>query len=77
MSTNGIEAVLSRAMSDNTFANQLFANPDQALVGFELTAEEAATFKGLSRAEFSSLISLPEERKSMSVSRKAGEQPKE
>ena len=72
MSATSVETILSRAMSDSAFADQLFAKPDQALAGFELTSEEAATFKGLSRAEFSSLISLPEERKSMCVGRKSG-----
>ena len=68
MSTQGIEAVLSRAMSDAKFADQLFANPAQSLAGFELTTEEAATFKGMARVDFDKLIQAsPEERKSMGI----------
>jgi hypothetical protein len=67
MPTTGIESVLNRAMSDSTFADQLFASPDQALAGFELTTEEAASLKSMSRAEFDRFaIASPEERKSFS-----------
>ena len=69
MSAKGIEAVLDQAMSDSGFADQLFANPDQALAGFELTTEEATTFKGMARADFDKLVQAsPEERKSFSWS---------
>ena len=64
MSSKGIEDVLNRAMSDAAFGDLLFADLEQALAGFELTAEEASKFKGLSRAEFEALMSSPEERKS-------------
>jgi len=68
MSTKGIEQVLSRAMSDNTFADQLFADPEKALTGFDLTSEEIAKFKGMSRNDLSAMTSLaPEERKSFSM----------
>ena len=66
MSTKGIESVLSRAMSDSAFADQLFANPALALAGFELTTEEATSLKSMSRAEFDKFSnSSPEERKSL------------
>jgi hypothetical protein len=68
MSAQIVETILSRAMSDAKFANSLFANPDQALVGFELTSEEVANFKSLSRAEFDAMTAAsPEERKSFSI----------
>jgi hypothetical protein len=67
MSTQGIESVLSRAMSDNSFADALFANPAQALAGFDLTAEEVVKFQGMSRADFESLVTNPEQRKSFGV----------
>ena len=67
MSAQSVENILSRAMSDAKFADSLFANLEQALAGFELTAEETSKFKGLSRAEFDSLMSSPEERKSFSL----------
>jgi len=66
MSTKGIEEVLSRAMSDAAFADVLFADAEKALAGFDLTAEEATKFKGMSRADFEIFAKAsPEERKSM------------
>jgi len=68
MSAFGIEAVLDRAMSDSALADQLFANPEQALTGFELTAEETSAFKGMARADFDKLVQAsPEERKSFGL----------
>ena len=68
MSANSVESILSRAMSDAGFADQLFANPDQALTGFDLTAEEVGNLKALSRAEFDRVAaSSPEERKSFGL----------
>jgi hypothetical protein len=64
MSAATVETILSRAISDSAFADQLFANPNQALAGFELTTEEVAAFKGMARADFETLLASPEERKS-------------
>jgi hypothetical protein len=66
MSTEAVESVLSRAMSDAAFADTLFANAEKALSGFDLTGEEVEKFKGLSRADFDTLMASPEERKSFS-----------
>ena len=69
MSTNSVETVLSRAMSDAAFAEELFANPEQSLAGYDLTAEEVAKFKNMTRAELNAMAGLaPDERKSMSFS---------
>lgn len=64
MSQQTIETILTRAMSDAAFADALFANPDVTLAGFDLTAEEIASLKGMSRADLASLMTQPEERKS-------------
>ena len=74
MSAKGIESVLSRAMSDSAFADLLFVDAENALAGFELTTDEIAGFKSMSRSDFDALSMLaPEERKSFSVlSRDAG-----
>ena len=45
MSQQTVESVLTRAMSDTAFADALFANPEKALTGFNLTAEEIANLK--------------------------------
>jgi len=46
MSTKGIEAVWSRALSDPEFAELLITDPDQALAEFDLTVEESMALKG-------------------------------
>ena len=66
MSVKAVESILSRAMSDKSFASLLFSNAAQALNGFDLTEEEAASLKTILHADFDALSKLaPEERKSM------------
>ena len=65
MSPKGIESVLSRAMSEPEFANQLFSDAQKALVGFDLTTDEVTQLKSMSRAEFDKFANAsPEDRKS-------------
>ena len=47
MSHEAVQAVLERTLSDDTFRAQLFARPDEALAGYELTDEEAAALRSL------------------------------
>ena len=70
MSIESVQAILSRAMSDAAFAELLFADPDKALSGYDLTADEIAKFKAMSRAEFAAIIT--EERKSFGGSNWGG-----
>ncbi len=65
MSAQSVESILSKAMSDAAFADALFADPEKALAGFDLTREEIASLKNLSRAQFEAMT--PEERKSFIV----------
>ena len=66
MSEQTVEAILSKAMSDAKFADALFADPEKALAGYDLTAEEAASFKELSRADLGKMVHASlEERRSM------------
>jgi len=65
MSTKSVETILSRAMSDAAFAEELFASPSKALAGYDLTAEEIAQITSMSRAEFAALAT--EERKSFGL----------
>ena len=68
MSPKGIESVLTRAMSDPEFANQLFSDAEQALVGFDLTADEVTQLKSMSRADFDKFSNAsPEDRKSFVI----------
>jgi hypothetical protein len=68
MSTQSLQSVLSRAMVDADFADLLFSDPDRALAGFDLTADEIATLKGMGRTTVDQLAkALPEDRKSFSI----------
>ena len=65
MSQQTVESVLTRAMGDAAFAESLFANPEKALTGFDLTAEEIASFKELAREDLGKMAQASlEERKS-------------
>ena len=67
MSTS--ETILSCMMSDHTFADAVFANAEKALAEYNLPADELKQFKGMSRAEFETFVSMPpEERKSLATS---------
>ena len=57
-----IETILDRAMSEPDFAQQLFADADQALRGYDLTAEELIQIKSISQTKFNAMAL--EERKS-------------
>lgn len=62
------ETILSRMMNEPTFAEAVFADAAKALAEYNLSAEEVAKFKGISRSDFETFISAsPEERKSMTV----------
>ena len=60
-----IESILTRMMSETTFAEAVFTDAQKALAEYNLSADEVVKFKGLSRAQFDAMP--PEERKSMSV----------
>lgn len=51
MSAKVIETVLTRAMCDARFAALLMEQPELALAGYDLTAEEVAKFERLSNAD--------------------------
>ena len=45
MSKAGVEALVKKAMSDEKFRQQIKSDPDVALAGYDLTAEEKAAIK--------------------------------
>ncbi len=51
MSKAGIEAVVNKAASDETFRRKLKENPDATLAGFDLTPEERNALKSGDRAK--------------------------
>ncbi len=68
MSANSIETVLGRAISEPEFADLLLSDPDNALAGYDLTAEEFESLRSMTRVDFETLAQAsPEERKSFSV----------
>jgi hypothetical protein len=68
MTTNGIELIMTKAMSDAAFMDLLFNDLDKALIGFDLTSEEIISLKSMSRAEFDNFKNTSlEERKSFDL----------
>jgi len=62
-----IESILSRAMNDTAFAEQLFSNPEKVWTEYDLSDEEITKIKGISRAQFDAIAMDPEIRKSFSL----------
>lgn len=58
-----IEIILARMMSDSTFAETVFVDPEKALAEYHLSVDEMAKFKGLTRKQFEAMS--PENRTSM------------
>jgi len=50
-----IETILTRAMNEPEFAEQIFTDADNALASYDLTAGELTRIKSMSHAEFMSL----------------------
>jgi hypothetical protein len=68
MSTQAVETILTRAMSDPAFAELLFTDADKALAGFDLNPLEISNLKSISREVFDKVASgTPEERKSFGI----------
>ena len=65
MSQQTVESVLTRAMSDASFAEAVFADAEKALAEYTLSAEELAKFKALTRAQFDGMSA--EDRKSFVI----------
>jgi hypothetical protein len=55
MSKAALEALTQKAMSDESFRQQLKSNPDAALAGYDLTAEEKAAIKSGNAAKLREL----------------------
>jgi len=47
MSAEAVQTIIGRAVTDGEFAKQLFENPEEALKGYELSAEEATAIKNM------------------------------
>jgi len=62
MLTKDIQTILARAVSDRAFADELFANTDQALAGYSLTADEIVKLKRLFSMQSDEYTSIPPEK---------------
>ncbi len=47
MSTQAVQTVIGRAVTDAAFRQALFADPQQALAGYDLSADELAALQAL------------------------------
>lgn len=55
MSKAGVEALVKKAMSDESFRKQIKDNPDVALAGYDLSPEEKAAIKSGNAAKLREL----------------------
>lgn len=55
MSKSGVESLVQKAMADEKFRKQLKENPEAALVGYDLTAEEKSAIKSGNTAKLREL----------------------
>ena len=62
MTREAVESVIGRAVLDGEFRDALFADPDEALGGYELAEEEVAGLKSLDAETMESLAGALDER---------------
>jgi hypothetical protein len=62
MSKEAVQAVIGKAVMESEFRELLFANPDQALEGYELTDEETAALKAIDAETMESFAGELDER---------------
>jgi len=72
MSKETLQAVIGKAVLDSEFREALFADPDQALEGYELTEEEVAALKTIDAETMESFAGSLDERISKSIIAGAG-----
>jgi hypothetical protein len=62
MSKEAVQAVIAKAVSDDKFREALFANPDKALQGHDLTEDEIAGLKKIDAETMESMAGSLDER---------------
>ncbi len=62
MSKEAVQAVIGKAVTDSKFREQLFASPDEALSGYELTEAEIAALKSIDSESMEVLAGSLDER---------------
>jgi hypothetical protein len=72
MSKEAVQAVIGKAVTESEFRELLFANPDEALEGYELTEEEMAALKAIDAETMESFAGDLDERISRALMAGAG-----
>jgi hypothetical protein len=67
MSKEAVQAVIGKAVTDSKFREELFANPEQVLAGYELTEGEISALKAIDAETMESLAGSLDERISKSL----------
>ena len=62
MSKETLQTVIGKAVADDQFREALFANPDKALAGYDLTQDEVAALKSVDAETMESLAGSLDER---------------
>lgn len=62
MSTETVQFIIGRAVTDPEYRELLFTHPEEALKEFDLTDEEAQSLKELKREKFEAELSEMEDR---------------
>lgn len=67
MTQQAIEAVIGKAVMEDEFREVLFANPDEALAGYELTDDETVALKSIDAETLESFAGALDDRISKSL----------
>ena len=67
MSQKAVQAIIGKAVLDSEYRQALFADPETALEGYDLTEQEVATLKGIDSETMESLAGTLDERISKAV----------
>ena len=62
MALQSVQNVIGKAAVDRAYRELLFSKPDEALAGHDLSADEVACLKGLSREKFDAVAGELEEK---------------
>jgi hypothetical protein len=62
MSKEAMQTIIGKAVSDDKFREGLFANPDKALQGYDLTEAESAALKEIDAETMESMAGSLDER---------------
>ena len=62
MSTESVEKIIGRAVTEPEYRELLFSNPKAALEGYELTEDEIKALEGMDREKFDAAVSNLEDR---------------